>query len=274
MSEILKNWQRGLGLPGTLAIDGHTHLGDWQQPFTQYDSQTVESSVESIVRRMDANGVDAICALPTGHYTVGSDYRIGNDFVLGVRDALPERVIGFVSINPNDAEKAILSELDRMFDAGFRCVKLVNAYQENYPGDGPNLMRVYAYAAECEMLVLNHHWSLAELMRISEEFPTVDFICGHFHDYQIPVLKSRSNVHANIWTYGRYGWLDKGIKEVGAEKFMFGSDAFLNPMSVGIGPVAHAPVSDDDKRLILGLNCARLLEKVGALPKSLRHWIE
>jgi len=66
------------------------------------------------------------------------------------------------------------------------------------------------------------------------------------------------------------GWLDKGIKKLGAKRFMLGSDGFLNSLSVGIGPIVFADVSDDDKRLMLGLNIARLLDKVGALPESIK----
>ena len=67
------------------------------------------------------------------------------------------------------------------------------------------------------------------------------------------------------------GWLDRGIERIGAGKFIMGSDAFLNPMSVGIGPVVFAPISDEHKRMILGLTQARLLDKVGALPAEIKE---
>jgi len=60
------------------------------------------------------------------------------------------------------------------------------------------------------------------------------------------------------------------LKKLGARKFMLGSDGFLNALSVGIGPVVFAGIEDDDKRAILGLNIARLLEKVGALPEGIK----
>lgn len=268
MSEILRNWKEGHGLPGVLVIDGHTHIGDWPHA-TSYHS--VEEAVEKSVAFMDANGIDAACSMSGGYILGGSDYRLGNDFLLAVEKRIPERLIGFAHVNPNDAHAAILAELDRVFDSGIRGIKLINAYQENYPGNGPNLMAVYEYAANRGMLVLNHFWTEEVLMKISEEFPEVDFICGHYGGNYDPVLKARENVYANIWGYGSYGWLDRGIKNVGAGKFLFGSDAFLNPMSVGIGPVVFAPISDSDKRLILGLTMARLLDKVGSLPASLKR---
>ena len=39
----------------------------------------------------------------------------------------------------------------------------------------------------------------------------------------------------------------------------------------GIGPVLHAPVTDDERRGMLGLTVARLLEHAGILPDALRR---
>lgn len=206
-----------------------------------------------------------------GYMYSGDDYRLGNDFLMDVWHKLPDRLIPFMSINPNDSKENVLAELDRMFDAGVRCIKLMNSQQGRYPGDGPNLMTLYEYAACHGMLVFNHFWTTAEIMKISGLFPKTDFIFGHYGgDEYDTVMKTRKNVYANIWGYGNLGSLDRGISNVGAEKFMLGSDGFLNPLSVGIGPVVFAPVSDQEKRLILGLTIARLLDRVGALPKALK----
>jgi len=268
MSEILENWISGRGLPEVMVIDGHVHLGEWPYAPTFH---SVEEAAEESAAFMDANGVDAICAQGGGYMFSGSDYRLGNDFLLEVCRKVPDRIIGFMSLNPNDTRDHLLAELDRMFRAGIRCIKLINSYQEGYPGDGPNLMAVYEYAAERRMLVFNHSWGANEILGISAEFPDTDFIFGHYSDSLDPVLKARGNVYTNIWNLGSLGWLDRGIRNVGAEKFIFGSDAFLNLMSVGIGPVVFAPIPDEHKRMILGLTQARLLDKVGALPESIKE---
>jgi len=44
---------------------------------------------------------------------------------------------------------------------------------------------------------------------------------------------------------------------------MLGNDAFMNPMTVGIGSVPHAPITDAERRMILGLNLAHLLNAAG-----------
>jgi len=267
MSTVLENWIQGKGLPDTLVIDGHIHIGAWRHNYTFLSP---EEAAEKSVHLCDAHGIDAFCSVAGGYTHQGADYRKGNDFLLDVWRMIPDRMIPFLSVNPNDSESNIISELDRMYSEGVRCIKLINRYQENYPGDGPNLMILYEYASEHNMIVFNHAWTNEVIMEISEMFPGVTFIFGHYSNTRDPVLNSRPNVYTNIWNYGNLGWIDRGIANCGPEKFMLGSDGFLNPLSAGIGPVVFSSVSDDDKRCILGLNCARLLDTVGALPENLK----
>lgn len=269
MSEILRNWVAGLGLPGVLAIDGHIHIGEWQhaETFANADEAAADS-----VAYMDSCGIDACCVQSGGYMFAGMDSRRGNDFLLSVCRRVPERMIGFAGVNPNDTRANIQDELKRVFDAGIRAFKLINDYQEHYPGDGPNLMAVYEFAARHGMIVFNHAWRRNVIEQVSTAFPNIPFIFGHYGGGWLDeVLKERPNVYTNMWSVADLGWLDRGIANVGAGKFIMGSDGFLNPLSVGIGPVVFAAASDADKRLILGLTMARLLEEAGALPEPLRR---
>jgi len=267
MSEMLQRWRAGEGLPVVLAIDGHTHVGEWPHG-ANFD--TVEEMVAGTVAVMDANGVDAACVLSGGYMWNGTDYRLGNDILIELWRRLPGRIIPFAHFDPNDTREAILAELERVFAAGVRCIKLLNAYQD-YPGDGPNLMALYRFAAEHNMLILNHSWTTEELARIAAEFPRMDLICGHYGQRLDPLLTELPNVYCSIWNLGSLGFLERAFRKVGPEKFLFGSDAFMNPISVGIGLVVYADIPDEHKRMILGRTQARLLEKVGALPAGLKE---
>jgi len=268
MSALREQWVSGKGFPGTLVIDGHIHIGEW--PYVTTFNSVAEAVADS-VRYMDSNGVDGFCALSGGYIFGRHDHSLGNDFLLEVWDGLRDRMIPFLCVNPCDTKENILSELNRMYDAGVRCIKLINAYQDNYPGDGPNLMAVYAFAAERGMIVQNHHWSEDVITQIAERYKGATYIFAHYGGgYQDDVMAKFNNVYANIWNFGPLGWLERGIKKLGAGKFMMGSDGFLNAMSVGIGPVVFADISDDDMRLILGGNVARLLNLAGALPEALK----
>ncbi|MDP6361200.1 MAG: amidohydrolase family protein [Planctomycetota bacterium] len=268
MSTILENWQAGLGFPNVLAIDGHIHVHDWPHGA---NFNSVDEMAEGAVAYMDANGIDGCCVLSGGYMGSGCDYTVGNDILIELVGRLPDRLIGFLSVNPNDREQNILAELKRVEQAGIRCIKLLNSYQQSYPGDGPNLMALYRFASDHNMPVINHHWPADILLRIAEEFPTVDFIMAHYGGGAYDLLNARPNIHANIWGLGALGFLEKAVQTIGPDKFMFGSDGFMNPVSVGIGPVVYADITDEDKRKILGLNVARILDKAGALPQELKE---
>ena len=268
MSTILENWRAGKGFPDLLVIDGHIHVHDWPHGA---NFNTVEEMAEGAVKYMDANGVDACCVLSGGYMGSGCDYTAGNDMLLELVSRVPDRLIGFMSVNPNDDRPNVLCELERVEEAGIRCIKLLNSYQQNYPGDGPNLLALYQFAADHNMLVINHSWPGDVLLRIAEQFPSVDFIMAHYGGGAYDLLTARPNIHANIWGLGTMGFLEKAVQTIGPEKFMMGSDGFMNPVSVGIGPVVYADISEEAKRDILGLNAAKLLDKVGALPPGIQE---
>ncbi|MHC4716889.1 MAG: amidohydrolase family protein [Planctomycetota bacterium] len=267
MSEILDRWRAGEGLGDVPVIDGHAHVGEWPHG-ANYD--TIDEMEAGVVAVMDANGVDAACVMGGGYMWGGTDYRIGNDLLLELWRRLGERIIPFAHFNPNDSRREILAELGRLFDAGVRGIKLINAYQ-HYPGDGANLMAVYDFAADRSMLILNHAWTADELAMLAKRHSGMDFICGHYGRRLDPLLRQFPNVHANIWSLNPLGVVEAAFGEVGPEKFLLGSDAFMNPISVGIGLVVYADIPDAHKRMILGENQARLLDKVGALPESLKR---
>lgn len=265
MSAILDNWLAGEGVPDVLVIDGHIHVGNWKHNATFRD---VDEAVGTAERKCDAHGVDAFCAMSGGYMLGGVDYRRGNDFLLEMWERMPERLIPFLCVDPNDSRSGVLAELERMFQAGVRGIKLINAYQGDYPGDGPNLMALYEFAADRGMIVLNHSWTREVFEKIAALHPTVDFIFGHCQRGEF--LQNFDNGHSNIWAYPAMGAFDRAFEINGARKYMLGSDGFLNSLALGIGPVVFSPLDDEDKKLVLGLNMARILDRAGTLPDCLK----
>lgn len=267
MTTILEQWREGKGFPNLLVIDGHTHIGEW--PHGANFASAAEAA-DGAVAFMDAYGVDAACVLAGGYMGNGSDYRLGNAFLLEAVRRVPERLIPFAHINPNDDPASIMAELERLYGEGVRAIKLLNAYQ-NYPGDGPKLMALYDFAQAHNMLVLNHYWSEAEIRNIAAHYPQLTLIRAHGGasalSHELP------NVYDNIWSLWPLAAVERGIQRYGPDKILFGSDAFMNDLSVGLGMVVYADVPEQHKKMVLGLNMARLLDKVGALPASLHHWL-
>jgi predicted TIM-barrel fold metal-dependent hydrolase len=53
------------------------------------------------------------------------------------------------------------------------------------------------------------------------------------------------------------------VQRFGASKILFGSDFPDLDTSLNLGPLLTAKISDEDKRLILGLNMERILTTYG-----------
>ena len=49
MSEILKNWVAGKGLPDVLAIDGHIHVGAWPHAATFRDKKAGDGKLRFVL---------------------------------------------------------------------------------------------------------------------------------------------------------------------------------------------------------------------------------
>jgi len=60
---------------------------------------------------LDAHGIDAFCSVGGGYLHAGRDYHLGNDFLLAVWRRMPDRMIPFMGINPNDTPSHIQDEL-------------------------------------------------------------------------------------------------------------------------------------------------------------------
>jgi predicted TIM-barrel fold metal-dependent hydrolase len=257
MRTILQAFLEGDGFPNELVIDAHTHIG------RGFDgSRRIEETAQRALTRMDAVGIDASCVMGS-QYLIEGDYRDGNNDLLWLHEHYPDRFVCFTNINPHDKKENVLVELQRMYDAGIRGIKLINAYQ-NYPSNGPVLWALYEFAAERKLIVLNHSWGSSETIDlIASTFPDMTMIIGHHTDGADDLLRKFPNLYLCTWSFVIPHQIEKAIKRIGADKIVFGSDAIINPFSAGLGPVVFARISDDEKRKILGLNMAQLLAKRG-----------
>ena len=79
------------------------------------------------------------------------DCRYGNDFMLRLQREHPDRIRGYVVVNPNYTEHAV-EEIRRCLDAGMIGVKLAASRR----ADDPLLDPICAVAAERGVPVLHH----------------------------------------------------------------------------------------------------------------------
>jgi uncharacterized protein len=256
--------QLGEVLKDEYIVDNHAHMDTW------YNFHIPENGTPaSMVHAMDLVGIDVTLAAP--HICIGPDYCQGNRDVYAAAEQFPGRIIPYVTINPNYPEKEIREEIDYWdTHGGIRAFKfhpachLADACHANY-------YPVFDYCQERGLPILSHNWTGAPvagkdtLHGLAETFPNVTFIIGHAIsgwpaiDASCAAAKLYPNVMLDTTGSGlTYDAIPEVVRRLGAERIMFGTDnPFIDPRP-GLGRMLLARISDDEKRLILGLNAKRI----------------
>jgi uncharacterized protein len=245
---------RPLGIP---VVDCHAHVG----PARGIDRPT---SPDSIVRLMDRVGVDrnVISGLM---FATGVRVETMNDWVAECLRAHPDRFLGYCYVNPNFPE-AMADEIDRCFDQpGFAGFKLHVSWN-GVPYDAERYAPVYEFAAARGLPILAHTWgdeAVRALARMARTYPSIPFLAGHSGagDVEVNLDEARRtpNLYLELTYSGGTPWLvERLVREVGAERIVWGSDTILFAASHQVGKVVFAEIPESAKRAMLTGNARRL----------------
>lgn len=251
----------GLPIDEFRIIDCHNHMGRWNAFYIPQ-----EGSADQMVKCMDKLGIDQIFV--TEHAAIGPDYTYGNNSVMAACEKYPERIYGYVTVNPNYVED-MKSELDRCLShPGFRGIKL-HPGCHGRPIDYFNFEEAYKRADDNKLPILIHVWGIADVMaieRLSAEYPNARFIMGHSGadvngmTRAIDVMNKRDNVYGDtaisMAVEGQLEWL---VAETNPKRIVFGSDMPFYDARPTFGRIALADIPDDVKIDIFGRNIANAL---------------
>ncbi|OPZ83472.1 MAG: Amidohydrolase [bacterium ADurb.Bin429] len=259
MSMLWDRVRQGQPLSDVEVVDLHGHLGRCTVP-------AADLSVETHIRTMDRIGVD--CAVVSHTHCMSWDATEGNDEVLAAMRAFPGRILGYVTLWPGDADAA-RREMELRVSQGFVGLKLHNS--NGYRYTDPGYAAALDLANERRMPVLLHTWGDAptfeDTRALAPRYPEAAFLLGHggvlAEETYIALAREFTNVYLDP-TMSRTprGLWERLVEAVGAEKLTWGSDANFYSMTPHPGKVAGAKISEEAKRLILGGNARRLLERV------------
>ncbi|MEG2377608.1 MAG: amidohydrolase family protein, partial [Clostridia bacterium] len=148
----------GLPLDDFRIIDNHDHIGKWHAFYVPGGG-----GIDQMVASMDAVGIDQVFV--TAHASIGPDFAFGNDIVADAIARYPERVFGYVTVNPNYPD--MKGELQKRFaNKGFRGIKLhpdCHSRAIDYAGYAP----AYEWADEHRLPVLIHVWGPGEVAQVA-----------------------------------------------------------------------------------------------------------
>jgi len=254
--------------PAAEIWDGHVHLTG--------TSGTPEERIDQLLRCADRMGVDRL-VLSLG-YSIASNptpdqLRQENDQVLTAMAHAPQRVLGFVYVNPRQPEASI-AEMNRCVrDGPMVGVKLLVAIRCH----GPELDPIVRHAVELKAPILQHcFWknsdinpdesNPADLVALAARHPDASFICAHSGgDWErgIRTLRTTRNICAECsGSDPTAGFIEMAVRELGAERVSYGSDAGGRSFASQLAKVYSADLPETTKRLILGGNLRRLLKPI------------
>ncbi len=250
--------------------DVHTHL-------IGIPGDTPEARLGTLLECADRMGISRVCLFmgmqEKGYDPSPEEVRQDNDEALRALKRFPDHAFGFVYLNPKHTQ-ASLDEINRCVREGPMVgVKLLAAEHCNEPTLDPIIER----ATELKAPVLQHTWlkitgnlpgesTPMELAELAARHPQATLICGHSGgDWERGLRAIRPHPHIYADLSGgdpTAGFTETAVRELGAERVLFGSDVGGRGFASQLGKVLGADIPDSAKRLILGENLRRLLQPI------------
>lgn len=247
--------------------DVHTHLDS-------LPGHTPEARMQALVRYMDRLGIERVI-LSQGYdeyifQATPQQIREENDRVMQAVRHFPDRAYGSVYLNPSDVDFS-LQEFDR-------CVKDgpmigIGELEIDVRCNSPKLDPIVERAIAMKAPIIQHAWiettghkptesTPADVVELARRHPDGTFICAHTGgnwELGIRTIRDTPNVFAGIaGSDPTSGFVEMAVRELGAERVVYGSDAGGRSFASQVAKVIGANIPDSAKKLILGGNIRRL----------------
>lgn len=244
--------------------DQHGHLG------ARLGTSPVEQ-MDTLLKIADRMGITRLIMMAFGpSEATPAEVRETNDrYLRGLERGHP-RTLGYVFVNPQHVE-ASLKEIDRCVrDGPMVGIKLHVAKRCSAPELDPILRR----AVELKAPLYQHTWlnnlgnlpgesTPADAAELALRHPEARLVCGHSGGrWELGIRTIRPVKHLPIEVAGfdpQAGAVEMAVRELGAERVIFGSDVPGRSFASQLAKVTGADISEEAKRLVLGGNLKRLL---------------
>jgi predicted TIM-barrel fold metal-dependent hydrolase len=246
--------------------DLHCHLAN-------VPGNTPEARLGKLLEYADRMGIARLCVymgLKWSYDPTPDDFRRQNDEVLAAIRRWPDRAFGFVYLNPKHTRESI-DELNRcVADGPMVGVKLWVAHRASAPELDPIVER----ATELKAVVFQHTWikitgnlpgesTPMDLAALAVRHPNAKLICGHTGgDWEQGIRAVRAHKNISVDLGGgdpAAGITEMAVRELGAERVLYGSDVAGRSFASQLGKVYGANVSGVAKEQIFAGNLKRLL---------------
>ena len=257
------------------AIDVHAHFGTCKRGSSALADKLSSADARTVAER--AEKLNIICTIVSPFSALLP--RLGGNVLEGNREAeqavtVTESLYQWVVVNPLEPESLI--QTAKMLSTP-KCVGIKIHPEEHGYKIKKQGGRLFEFAAKQNAIIISHSGeenSLPEeFIQFSDEFPEVRLIlahlgCGYDYDptYQVRAIQSAKHDNVFVDTSSEQniqaGLLEWAVKEIGAERILFGSDSPLYFLPIQRARIEYAEIDESEKRNILYNNAALLFNKI------------
>ena len=246
--------------------DLHCHLGG-------FAGRTPDERMASLIGFADRLGIERVCVFmgyPLLHDPTPGQIREQNDQVLQALSHWHHRAFGFVYLSPRHVEFS-LKEFDRCVKNGPMVgVKLWVARR----AAARELDPLIQAAAALNAVIYQHTWHKTtgnlpgesepvDVAELAARHPKVPIILGHTGgewETGLRAVRHLPNVSVDLAGFDpTAGVVEMAVREVGAARVIYGSDAGGRSFASQLGKVMAADIGEPDRKAILGENLKRMM---------------
>lgn len=241
-----------------MIVDGHVHIG-------KSTRLQIDMDGAGLVRIADRIGVDKLCC--TDLTALFYDMHEGNRLLYEEMKRFPDRILGYASLSSTRFEQEGLDEIRRCKEVyGMRGLKIYSTPEMSIAE--PTMIPICELCVELEMPILAHT-TPAECDYLMGHVPEVRFIMAHaggqpyaHGDWNRAIMIAAK--HPNLYLDTACSSVDAGfvakcIRELGAEKVLFGTDVPLLDPWPQLEKARQVEISDEERALYMGGNILRLM---------------
>lgn len=257
-------------------IDFHTHPYLSEEDFYCFYPDSFKPSARQCIEDAKRAGISHICGSVIMKKKYGGFGYIKecNDRAHEIKKQLGEAYTAGFHIHP-DFVKESLEEIELRHGQGFGLVGELVPYMHGWSDYSRRDLGELLEAAGHYHLPVSFHTIATEQKEIDkmvEDHPEVIFIAAHPGDKEqflrhLERIKKNDNYYLDLSGTGifRYGLIAHGVKEVGSERLIFGTDYPICNPRMYVQAVYQEPITEKDMENILFKNAQRILENKGRL---------
>jgi len=252
-------------------FDAHLHIPSDNGENFQWN--LVTRNMPEFVAYLDKCGVrrGVISSSWSNKANTPEDYRNGNREVAKYVERYKGRFRGSCVITPFRIDEA-LREIEHCHNEfGFVWLGEFCNYMTGYKYDTAEWAEVMKLATKLN-LVLQIHTTTSEMRHLTEKFPEATIVFPHlganrndiFERIEIVARNKNTCIELSGSGIERVGILEKAVKDIGADRVLYGSDFTINDPAGVIARVRNAFLTAEDREKILFRNVERLLANAGS----------